>query len=430
MPDITELLWALGKIGFMLAVILGTLPVMIWAERKGAAYIQDRSGPNRASIGGVFRLGGLIHPLADVFKLVFKEEIVPAGVNVFFYHLAPIIMMTVALSTFAVIPFGDVLLLGTREIPLLVANLNVGILYILAISSLTVYGTVLAGWSSNNKFAFLGGLRASAQMISYEINMGLAVLALILVYGSVRLNDMVVAQGDLLWGFIPAWGVVLQPVGFVLFLVALFAETNRNPFDLPEGESELVAGYHLEYSSLKFALFFMAEYCNMIVGAAVVSTLYFGGWQVPWLTTEGLRENAGTLLTVSLSVGTLLNLLFATGLWRKFQGERGTLGDRRELESGILAVVFLGLALATGGYLLVGKPWDIGPAASAHFATVMQIGQFITKTLLFSWVFIWVRWTLPRFRYDQLMRLGWQYMLPLALLNFVVTAAFVLFTHG
>jgi len=426
---VTEILQVLAKIGFMLATILSLLPVMIWAERKGAAYIQDRSGPNRASIGGVFRLAGLVHPLADVLKLVFKEDVVPAGVNKFFYHLAPFIMMTVALSTYAVIPFGNELILDGRAIPLQVVDLNVGVLYILAISSLTVYGTVLAGWASSNKFSFLGGLRASAQMISYEINMGLAVLALLLIFGTPRLGEMVTAQSGLFLGFLPRWGVFLQPLGFILFLVALFAETNRNPFDLPEGESELVAGYHLEYSGLKFALFFMAEYCNMIVGAAIVATLFFGGWQVPYADTAFLRQHAGVLFSTLLGIGVALNLLFGTLLLKRYERDRGSLGDRRELEPAVLGWIFLVLALVSAVYLAAGQPWKIGPAESNHVATVMQIGSFLLKTLFFSWLFIWVRWTLPRFRYDQLMRLGWQAMLPLALLNFLVTAAVVLLTN-
>lgn len=425
----TEILQVLAKIGFMLATILSLLPVMIWAERKGAAYIQDRSGPNRASIGGVFRLAGLVHPLADVLKLVFKEDVVPTGVNKFFYHLAPFIMMTVALSTYAVIPFGNELILDGRAIPLQVVDLNVGVLYILAISSLTVYGTVLAGWASSNKFSFLGGLRASAQMISYEINMGLAVLALLLIFGTPRLGEMVTAQSGLFLGFLPRWGVFLQPLGFILFLVALFAETNRNPFDLPEGESELVAGYHLEYSGLKFALFFMAEYCNMIVGAAIVATLFFGGWQVPYADTAFLRQHAGVLFSTLLGIGVALNLLFGTLLLKRYERDRGSLGDRRELEPAVLGWIFLVLALVSAVYLAAGQPWKIGPAESNHVATVMQIGSFLLKTLFFSWLFIWVRWTLPRFRYDQLMRLGWQAMLPLALLNFLVTAAVVLLTN-
>ena len=422
----TELLETLAKIGVMLATIIGTLPALIWAERKGAAYIQDRSGPNRASIGGVFRLAGLVHPLADVLKLVFKEDLVPSGVHRFFYTLAPFLMMVVALCTYAVIPFGDELVIAGRQIPLQVANLNVGILYILAISSLSVYGTVLAGWSSNNKFSFLGGLRASAQMISYEIVMGLAILALLLVYGSPRLSDMVYAQGGLLFGFLPRWGVLLQPLGFILFLVALFAETNRNPFDLPEGESELVAGYHTEYSGLKFTLFYMAEYCNLVVGAAITATLFFGGWQVPWLSTDDLRSNGGALLTATVAVASSLNLLFATILLRRFERDRGRLGDLRELEPLILGLVFLALCIGGLIYLALGEPWRIGPSARNHLATSLQFGSFLVKTLCIAWLFIWVRWTLPRFRYDQLMRLGWQYMLPLALLNFLLTAAVLL----
>jgi NADH-quinone oxidoreductase subunit H len=260
--------------------------------------------------------------------------------------------------------------------------------------------------------------------------MGLAVLSLILATGTVRLGEMVASQGELLFGFLPAWGVVVQPVGFAIFLVALFAEVNRNPFDLPEGESELVSGYHTEYSSLKFALFFMAEYANMIVGAAIVSTLYFGGWQVPWLSTGLLRAHAGTLLTASMVVGVALNLIFAAAAWRHYERFRGRLGDRRELEPMVLAIIFLGLAVAAGLYLGLGRPWEIGATAARHFATVAQIGAFVLKTMFFAWLFIWVRWTLPRFRYDQLMRLGWKFILPVALLNFFVTAAIVLVVNS
>jgi NADH-quinone oxidoreductase subunit H len=427
---VNELLCVLGKIGFMLALILGLLPAMIWAERKGAAYMQDRIGPNRASIGGVFRLAGLVHPIADVLKLVFKEDVIPAGVNRVFFHIAPFLVMAVAMTTFAVIPFGDALYLGDLVIPLQVADLNVGVLYILAMTSLSVYGVVIAGWSSNNKYSFLGGIRSTSQMISYEINLGLAVLSLILATGTVRMGEMVHSQGELLWGFLPAWGVVIQPIGFIIFIVALFAEVNRNPFDLPEGESELVSGYHLEYSSLKFALFFMAEYANMIVGAAITATLFFGGWQVPWFSTELLRSNASWLLTGSVALGVLFNVLFAAAAWRHYERFRGRLGDRRELEPMILAVIFLLLAVGAALYLVIGKPWVITDAAAAHFATVAQIGAFVLKTMFFAWVFIWVRWTLPRFRYDQLMRLGWRFMLPLALLNFFVTAAVVLVVNS
>ncbi len=425
-----DLGWTLAKIGFMLAFVMGLLGVMIWGERKGSAFIQDRIGPNRASLGGVIRLGGLIHPLADVLKLIFKEDLIPAGVNRFFFALAPFLVMVIPLCTFAILPFGDALYLGDKVIPLRIANLDVGILYLLAITSLSVYGIVLAGWASNNKYTFLGGIRATAQMISYELNMGLAVLALFLVYGSTRVDAMVVEQGQLLWGFLPRWGVVLQPLGFIIFLVSIFAEANRTPFDLAEGESELVAGYHLEYSSLKFALFYMAEYASMIIAAGFIASLYFGGWQIPWMGTATLREHAGILLTVILSLGVAFNFLFAALLWRRFERERGLLGDRRELEPLILGVIFFLLGLLCLGFLLLASPWQLGAQGAANFATVVQVGSFIVKTLFFSWLFIWVRWTLPRFRYDQLMKLGWKIMLPLGLLNFFVTAAVVLLSHS
>ncbi len=421
-----EIAWTLGKIGFMLVFVFLTLVVTIWAERKGSAFIQDRVGPNRASLGGVMRLGGLIHPLGDVLKLLFKEDVVPAAANRFFFTMAPFMVMVMALLTFAVLPFGDAIYLGDKVIPLRIADLDVGILYLLAITSLTVYGIVLAGWSSNNKYTFLGGLRSTAQMISYEINMGLSVLALLLVYGSTRIDAMVVEQGQLLFGFLPRWGVFLQPLGFVLFLTSVFAETNRTPFDLAEGESELVSGYNIEYSSMKFALFFMAEYASLVISAGFVSSLYFGGWQVPWLDTITLREHAGTFLGLGLWAGFAFNLLFAALLWRRYRRERGLLGDRRELEPLILGTVFFLLGMACLAVVLATSPWNLGEAGSAHFATAVQVGSFVLKTLFFTWLFIWVRWTLPRFRYDQLMKLGWQIMLPLGLLNFFVTAAVVL----
>ncbi len=282
----------LAKIGFMLAFMLSMLPVLIWAERKGAAFIQDRTGPNRASVLGL-RLGGLVHPIADVLKLVFKEDVVPARAHKFLHSLAPFIVMTVALSTFAVIPFGDFLEAGGRRVPLIVADLNAGILYVFAVASLGTYGIVIGGWAANNKYTFLGAVRSGAQMISYEISMGLALMGLLLIFSSFSLMDIVRGQGHLLWGFLPMWGVVVQPLGALLFITAVYAETNRTPFDLPEGDSELVAGYHLEYSSLKFALFFMAEYCNMIVGAALITTLFFGGWQIPWLPRARLVAQRG-----------------------------------------------------------------------------------------------------------------------------------------
>jgi len=410
----------LAKIGFFFALIMGLVVVLIWMERKGAAFIQDRTGPNRASIGGV-RLAGLVHPVADVFKLLFKEDVTPANRHVALYNLAPWLVMTVALSTYAVIPFGDFLTVAGRRVPLVVANLNVGLLYVLAISSLATYGVVMAGWSSNNKFTFLGGIRATSQMISYEISMGLALMGLVMVFASLRITDIVAGQGDLIWGFLPKWGVVVQPLGFVLFIVAVFAETNRNPFDLPEGESEIVAGFHLEYSSMKFALFFMAEYAHMVIGAALISTFYFGGYQIPWLPRPLLEAHAGLILTLKLIGVAVASLLVALLFFRRVQKEKGKFGDARDREP----VLGAGLWVLVAGAALAGlalKPWAIGPVGAEVVASLFQIMAFVAKVVFFAWLFIWVRWTLPRFRYDQLMRLGWKVWLPLGLANLVVTA--------
>ncbi len=411
---------SLAKIGFMFALIMGMVVVLIWMERKGAAFIQDRTGPNRAAIGGV-RLAGLIHPVADVFKLLFKEDVAPTHRHRALYNLAPWLVMTVALSTYAVIPFGDFLTVAGRRIPLVVANLDVGMLYILAVASMGTYGVVMAGWAANNKFTFLGGMRATAQMISYEINMGLALLGLMMVFGSLRVTDITAGQGELLWGFLPMWGVVVQPLGFLLFITTVYAETNRNPFDLPEGESEIVAGYHLEYSSMKFALFFMAEYAHMVIGAALIATLYFGGYQIPWLPRPVLEAHAGILLSVVLGLTAGVALLFAWGFLRRVKNERGKFNDARDREPGLGAGLWLLVALGALGSFVF-KPWGIGAAGADTFASFAQVATFLFKLVFFAWLFIWVRWTLPRFRYDQLMNLGWKVMLPLGVANLVVTA--------
>jgi NADH-quinone oxidoreductase subunit H len=290
---------------------------------------------------------GIFQPLADGIKFLMKEDIIPAGVDKPIFILAPAILLIPALMTFAVIPFGSDITLFGRQIPLQVADVNVGILYILALTSIGVYGIVLAGWSSNSKYSLLGGLRSSAQLISYELAMGLAVVSIILLSGSLKLNDIV---GDQQGHFL-SWNVFKQPLAFLIFLVAVYAETNRLPFDLSEAEQELVGGYHTEYSSMKFAMFFMAEYANMITAAALTVTLFFGGWDVPFVNEAAL------------------------GLW----------------------------------------------------GAMLSVTSFILKMGFFLFLFIWVRWTFPRFRYDQLMRLGWKVMLPLALFNIFLTAGYLTF---
>ena len=410
----------LAKILFFFVLIMGLVVVLIWMERKGAAFIQDRTGPNRASIGGV-RLAGLVHPVADVTKLLFKEDVAPTNRHAALYNMAPWLVMTIAMSTYAVIPFGDHITVAGRQVPLVAADLSVGLLYILAIASLATYGVVMAGWASNNKFTFLGGIRATSQMISYEISMGLALMGLVLVFSSLRLTDIVAGQGDLIWGFLPKWGVVVQPLGFILFIVAVFAETNRNPFDLPEADSEIVAGFHLEYSSMKFALFFMAEYAHMVIGASLITTFYFGGYQIPWLPRPLIEANAGLILTLKLIGVTIIALLIAMLFFRRAQKEKGKFGDARDREP----VIGAGLWMLVAAGALVGlvlKPWTIGPVGADMVASLLQVMAFVAKVVFFAWLFIWVRWTLPRFRYDQLMHLGWKVWLPLGLANLVVTA--------
>ena len=320
------------------ATMLGVL-VMIYAERRVSAFMQDRVGPNRVGPKGV------LQPIAAGIKFLMKEDLVPERVDKPIFILAPAILLIPALMTFAVIPFGSPINLFGREIALQVADVNVGILYVLALTSISVYGIVLAGWSSNNKYSLLGGLRSSAQLISYELAMGLAVVSIILLAGSLRLNDIITDQQ----GSFLSWNIFRQPLAFLIFLIAVYAETNRLPFDLSEAEQELVGGYHTEYSSMKFAMFFMAEYANMITAAALTVTLFFGGWDVPLL-------------------------------------DEGSLG---------------------------------------LFGALLSVLSFILKVAFFLFLFIWVRWTFPRFRYDQLMRLGWKVMLPLALFNIFLTGGYL-----
>ena len=329
------------KVLVIFAATLLTVLIMTLAERRVSAFMQGRLGPNRV---GPY---GLLQPIADGIKFLMKEDIIPAGVDKPIFILAPAILLIPALMTFAVIPFGSDITLFGRQIPLQVADVNVGILYVLALTSIGVYGIVLAGWSSNSKYSLLGGLRSSAQLISYELVMGLSVVSIILLSGSLKLNDIVADQQ----GYFLSWNIFKQPLAFIIFLVAVYAETNRLPFDLSEAEQELVGGYHTEYSSMKFAMFYMAEYANMITAAALTVTLFFGGWDVPFLNETSL------------------------GLW----------------------------------------------------GALLSVTSFILKMGFFLFLFIWVRWTFPRFRYDQLMRLGWKVMLPLALFNIFVTAGYLTF---
>ncbi len=415
----------LGRVVLMWLMPLLILPIMIWFERKVSAFMQDRTGPNRAAIAGV-RLAGIVHTIADVLKLLGKEDIVPAQVQRRYYMLAPLIALVVSQLLFVVVPFADTLRWGARVIPMQALRLDIGILYPLAVGSTFVYSIVLAGWASGNKFGLLGGVRGAAQVVSYEVALGLAIVGAIMIYGTTDLNEMVRQQGVLVGGWLPRWGVVVQPVGAILFLVAAFAETNRTPFDLPERDAEIVAGYHTEYSAIRFASFFMAEYIHIIVASGLVVTLYFGGWQVPWMDTSALRLHAPQVLSVMLgglaiggAVAAVAALRWSPALARQWR-------DARRYEGYVLAVLAAGAAL-TGVIGLVALRGVVLPEwAPSVLAAVAQFSAFALKTLVFAFGFIWVRWTLPSFRYDQLMRLGWKQMMPLALANIAVTGIVLL----
>ncbi|MDH4127809.1 MAG: NADH-quinone oxidoreductase subunit NuoH [Spirochaetota bacterium] len=337
--------------------MVSTVPMSLLAERRLSAFIQDRLGPNRV---GPF---GLLQPVADVIKFFFKEEFVPDKANKIIYIIAPLIAFVPGVITFAVIPWGNVswgnsfatgettgFLIGSTG-SLAVADVGIGILFVIAISSLNAYGLAYGGWSSNNKYSLLGGLRSSAQIISFEIAMGLVLISILMSTGSVDLNKIVIDQKDVFWGFIPNWLCFRQPLAFLLFIITAFAETNRLPFDMPEAEPELVGGYHTEYSSMKFAMFFMGEYIAMATMSAVITTLFLGGWYFP-----GMEALFPAETTSPIVIGIISSFIFSA------------------------------------------------------------------KTAFILFFFIWVRWTLPRVRWDQLMKTGWSILIPLALLNIVLTA--------
>lgn len=413
------------RVAFSAFIPLCFIAVCVWMERRGAGFFQDRSGPNRANIFG-FRAAGLVQNLADAAKLIFKEDVVSAHVkHKFYFVLAPIIVFFTALVSFAVVPFADTLVVGDKSYIMQGIPSDLGILWFLALAGFSVYGIILAGWSSTNKFGILGGLRSAAQVISYEIPMGLAVISLLVVYGTVNLNEIAQFQGRLLFGFIPMWGAILQPLGMVIFIVAAFAETNRTPFDLAEGESELVAGYHVEYSAMKFAVFFMGEYVALFASSAIIVTLFFGGYQVPFLSTATLVSGAkpvAILLLIALPVGMRY---FAGWIRRNNVSHYPRENDPRVFEANIYIKCFWALVACLELVLLAILFSESGGSAAHIFVALLQVGTFLLKVTLMIFVYIWVRWTLPRFRYDQLQKLGWQMLLPLALLNIFITSAFV-----
>jgi NADH-quinone oxidoreductase subunit H len=375
------------KMLFIVLVMMGALlPLITWVERKQAAIMQDRVGANRADLFGI-RAIGLLHPAADVLKLITKEDVVPRGANRVLHLLAPVIALVPAIVTLAVIPFGATYRFGDAELGLVVADIDWGMLYVLAVGSLATYGAVIAGWASNNNWSLLGSMRASSQMISYEVTMGLSIVGLFMVFGTLQLPEMAAAQdqsfrvlgfleltgvletlpGWLAWIRLPAWGIFLQPLGFLLFLACIMAENKRPPFDAPEGESEIIAGYHMEYSGMRFGLFYTAEFLEVPVIGALVATLFLGGWAVPWLSQA----------TIVGGVSQAFGEGFATG-----------------------------------------------------FCLIVHVLTFLAKVVFMIWLQMLIRWTLPRFRYDQVMDLCWKIILPLSIANVFVTGGLILLVEG
>ena len=338
-----DLLFVIEKFVLIVIVVMATLGIAMYAtlgERKVAAWMQDRRGPSRAGPGGI------LQPLADGVKLFFKEEIIPDFSSKWLFVMGPALAMLTAIMASAIIPWGDKVVIAGREIPLVIADINIGILYVFGVVSLGVYGIMIGAWASNNKFSLIGALRAASQIISYELALGISLIALLMVTGTLSLKEMVLQQqaGN--------WNILYQPLGFFIFLICAFAECNRTPFDLPEAENELVGGYHVEYSSMKLGFYLFSEYINMFISSAVMATLYFGGYDMPFVNEANLSPNIAALV-------------------------------------GIAALMF--------------------------------------KITFFIFFFMWVRWTVPRFRYDQLMNLGWKILLPLSLVNMIITGAVILF---
>lgn len=388
------------KSAILIFLVLTALAYLTWFERKVVAHIQSRWGPYRAGPHG------LLQPLADGLKFIMKEDPLPLGVDKFVFLLAPFLAMALAMTAIAIIPFGpqQLHILG-QETPLAITDLNLGLLFLFAITSLGVYGVALAGWASNSKYPLLGGLRSSAQMVSYELSLTLSIVGVLLMSGSFSLREIINAQSGWELHFLPRWNLFAGPfpqiLGFFCYFVSAVAETNRAPFDLAEAEQELVGGFHTEYSSLKFAMFFMAEYANMIIVSCLATILFFGGWLSPFPATGSWAWSQYIPAAVFVICG--LSLIYD--------------GVRYLTPIGKIELCVLGIVLtAVGGF--IATPEAISYAQGPFW--------FLTKVLTFLFIYVWVRGTLPRMRYDQLMQLGWKLLLPVSLANVVLTSLFLL----
>jgi len=392
-------------------------------ERRVAGFIQDRTGPNRCHIGGV-RLGGIVQSFADMLKLVFKEDYRPDSVKEkLLFRLSPVIVFVAAYLSFMVIPFADDLTIGGETYMMQALPIEFGLLWVLAFAGLGVYGLMLGGWASNNKFSLLGGIRSAAQVISYEAVMGLSLISMLITYGSIHFGDMVRFQGELIWGLIPAWGIVIQPVAALLFIITAFAETNRAPFDIAEGESEIVGGFHTEYSAMGFGLFFVGEYIAMGAASALIITIFLGGYQIPWLNTITLKENIEIVMLAILVLLPVMSYFFAR--WIKKNNVWPDPDDVRNRETKWLIVGLIGINVVVVLILIGLLSFGISSNITNISVALIQVITFIFKLIMVNFFFILVRWTLVRFRYDQLQNLAWKVLLPIAIANVFITGIFV-----
>ena len=416
-------------VSFVLGALLAllTIPVLVWLERRIASLVQDRLGPNRTNVFG-FRLGGVVQSFADVVKLLLKEEYYPAHIKTgrWLFMLAPVITFSAALLAFMAIPFADTLHIDGEALRVQALPIDFGVFWYLAIGAIGVLGVIFGGWLSHNKYALLGAARAGSMVISYELPLGLSILSFIITYNTIDFNAMVQWQSGTFFGFLPAWGILVQPLASIVLIVALFAETNRNPFTVAEGESEIVAGYMTEHTAMKFAMYFMGEYVAMNTASAVIITVIFGGYQIPWVSTEMMLEHFSVfaislMIVVPVIVGLLIKWM------RKNNTVRLTVStdSGRNFETKVLTIALLSMTALIEVILLYLAFFADSALADSITVMLFQIVVFVVKLMMFNIFFILIRWTVPRFRYDQVQHLGWYYLLPLSLLNLFITAIVV-----
>jgi NADH-quinone oxidoreductase subunit H len=412
-------------LGALLALL--TIPVLVWLERRIASLVQDRLGPNRTNVFG-FRLGGVVQSFADVVKLLLKEEYYPSHIKMgrWLFMFGPIITFSAALLAFMAIPFADTLHIEGEALRVQALPIDFGVFWYLAIGAISVLGVIFGGWLSHNKYSLLGAARAGSMVISYELPLGLSILAFIITYDTIDFNAMVQWQSGTFFAFLPAWGILVQPLASIILIISLFAETNRNPFTVAEGESEIVAGYMTEHTAMKFAMYFMGEYVAMNTASAVIITVIFGGYQIPWVSTETLLQNFSTFaISLMISVPVIVGILIR---WmRKNNTVRPTVStdSGRNFETKVLTIVLIGMTLLIEIILLYLAFFIDSTLADTITVMLFQIVVFVVKLMMFNIFFILIRWTVPRFRYDQVQHLGWYYLLPLSLFNLFITALVV-----